>query len=169
MGNDKKGAAYILAVFAVLLVLGIGAYSLFPAVFQSNSSIKMPVSLYGGSLVSIPRVETTIETADGQSHPISANVSVEIESQKVSDYDKLEMQKKVLKALSGLDYEKLNSDENVDYIKAELAKELSEYVSGDDLKGIYLTDISSGSIMFPEFEKQDSGGVKDFLSRIKVR
>lgn len=94
-------------------------------------------------MVNLPLISTYVKSEDGESHSVDTNISLEF-SNETEDIDSDRLKKIVSEAVSSLEYEKITKAGNISYIKEEVMSKLGEYISQDDLMGVYITELQSG-------------------------
>ncbi|MDR1531811.1 MAG: flagellar basal body-associated FliL family protein [Clostridiales bacterium] len=134
--RDKFIVIGVLTAFVLIIVI-------LAVFFPSVMGIGQPRSTRN---VSIPPVETVAVGADGLAHNVRTKVTLEVDRSMVRSIDVNVVQGAISMIVSGLDYERIISQDGMQYIKDELMNELTKQYSSDDLKKIYITELKTDAL-----------------------
>lgn len=143
------------AIIAIIVVVLIGLSGFLYSVYSPNMSAAR--ALPKSNMMNLPLISTQVKSEDGESHSVDTYISLEF-TKETENLDSESLKRIVSDAVSSLEYEKIIKAGNISYIKEEVINKLDEYVSEDNLLGVYVTEIQSGdyriSSPLPESDNQ---------------
>lgn len=139
--KTEKNGNNFLKTLIILIVLG-GLLAIVFASFREGQS--QEVKIY-----TLPLIKTiNYSSNDGEMHEVATNVSFGIKNENAKEYDLSAMELATEQAISSVDYDTINSEDGLDYLKEEIKKNITTNVEGfsDADFNVYISGIDLGLI-----------------------
>lgn len=137
MAKKSMSKAYVftIALLACIAVSGVVFGIIMPAYYSSGSKV-----------INLSRITTNLKSSDGQSHSLSADISVKFDK-RVKGLNLEYLHTQVVSIVAGLNFEKVAGDDGISYMQAEIEKALLNYYADQDVQNVFVTAlISDGSL-----------------------
>ncbi len=131
--NSKGALAAVITVFVIALATIILTYVLPKALNDPPVRTR------------VPTVSAMVRSADKKDHNIISNFTIDVDSSYASAVNADDLHDLILNTISELDYDKIIEEDGFQYVKDSVRAKLEEEYSPDMLKGLYITDIQTGS------------------------
>jgi len=139
--NNTIGTAVAILVVFLLAATSFTYYYFFSPLF-TDITPKTKV-------VSIPEISTHITASDGEAYAVDASISFEF-TEYVPSVSRDQLMRLTEEAVASLDYDKLMQPGSVSYIQDTVRKKIAEYVSDQDIVGVYISELQSGDYRISE-------------------
>ena len=158
--QDKRQALVIIAVLAVLLLVGI--FVTFNAIAQQRQT-RYP------RMVSVPTVQTNIRDADGTNRPFGVRVVLEMDNN-ARTVDPRLVQNEVRAAIASFSHEDIAGYDGTDILREAIRERLQETFGFEEgeLLGVLFNDIMS-DLPLPPDDVDRRGGNIIFDAIFRVR
>lgn len=131
----SKAYVFTVALLVCIAVSGVVFGIIMPAYYSSGSKV-----------INLSRISTNLKSSDGQSHSLSADISVKFDK-RVKGVNQENLLTQVISIITGLAYEKVTGNDGISYVQDEIEKALLNYYADQDVQNVYVTAlISDGSL-----------------------
>ena len=141
MKTAAKDNNTVSAVVAITIILVLAASTYLYYYFSPEFVSILPDT----KMVGVPEISTHITDDDGEPLAVDANIVFEF-TEYVPNVNNHQLWLLAEEAIASLDYDKLRQPGAVSYIQDAVRTKISEYISREDIVGIYISELQSGEV-----------------------
>ena len=164
--RQQNRYSLIIIIFLIVFVaLGVAATIMWPR-FTNR------VSQNAVELVRIPRVTTSLNSADGESRSVTAIFVVETSAASAADLDSDAISANIRSILANGDFDMLVGRESVEYAKNRIREYLPGMMDISAITELYLVDLQAGDpnrFFMDDTPTQQNADLENFLRGVRFR
>ena len=163
--QQNRYSIIIIIFLIIFIVLGIVATFMWPR-------LTTRVSRDTVELVRIPRVTTSLNSADGTSRSVTAIFVVETDAVSAADLDSDAISANIRSILADGDFDMLVGRESVEYAKNRIREYLPGMMDVSAITELYLVDLQAGDpnrFFMDDAPVRQNSDLEDFLRGVRFR
>jgi hypothetical protein len=139
----KKENRYALIVLGLMIVLGSAlAFVSLYLIPQARGGLVFVGSGGNNELLHVPRVFSSVTSEDGAEHTITVDFTLAVDESARGSVNVNSVHSIITSTIEGLRHDMINAPGGVDYLKTEVIRELNHHIDPDDLRGLFIRNIS---------------------------
>ncbi len=133
----KKSNVVIIVILLAVAVFGI------LGITASMRSQPPRGATTNKQFIDVPLIKTSVVSKNtGESHSVDVDFYIKVTEGKENSVNTNSLYKRINSIVSGLDYESISSEDNVDYLIDSVKSNIDDIVPKENLEDVYINDIT---------------------------